>query len=253
MVKKLVIALVLSISLALVMVVPAAAQDNKPITPPEIKEITFIHYAQLDSPGKPDRPPGQAKKDKEPPPVENNYYDLLGLYLPKTFSIQVNPAGGPGPEEVLLDEIRQAFETWDGVVTTELFGDEVEITTASGLALDGQNTVSWVRIAPPKIIAMVRMWYNDVEGTPDPIIEFDIVLNAFLQWGIDPDDEGPITIEAFDVQNIMTHEIGHPVGLDDLYEEEYRELTMYGYSSKGETQKISLEEGDINGALAIYP
>lgn len=29
-------------------------------------------------------------------------------------------------------------------------------------------------------------------------------------------------------------------------------LTMYGYSSKGETIKRSLEEGDISGARSLY-
>jgi len=239
-------ALVMVLSLSLVTAAPATAQENKPITPPELKQITFIHYAQPDFPGKPDRPPGQDKKDKDPPPVDNGYYELLGLYLPGNFDIQVNPAGGP---EGALYEIEQAFETWDDVVNTELFKDEIGTTTVSGVADDSQNTVSWVRIVPRKIIAMVSIWYlddNDPE-TLDKIFEFDIVLNSFLEWGIDPDDEG-----AFNVQNIMTHEVGHPVGLADLYEEEYRELTMYGYSSKGETQKISLEEGDKVGALAIY-
>ena len=243
------LALVLALSLCLVTAVPVGAQDNKPITPPEVKEVTFIHYARPDSPGKPPAPPGQAKKDEEPPPVDNTYYELLGLYLPSTFSYKVNLSGAP---EGALVEIRQAFETWDGVVTTELFNDAVETTTISRLSLDGQNVVFWNRIAPPKIIAMVRIWYLDDEGTPDPIIEFDIVLNAFLKWGIDPDPDDEDTINAFDVQNIVTHEVGHPVGLDDLYEEEYRELTMYGYSSKGETQKISLEQGDKDGALYIY-
>ncbi len=245
-------ALVLLVSFSLVTAVPVAAQENKPITPPELKEITFIHYAQSDFPVKPDRPPGQDKKDKEPPDAVNDHYELLGLYLPGDFSIQVNLAQAP---EGALDEIQLAFETWDGEVTTELFNDVVVITTTeSGLALDGWNTVSWVRIAPPKIIAMVRIWYYDLEGAPDPIIEFDIVLNSFLKWGIDQDGEGDqyVLEKAFDVCNIMTHEVGHPVGLADLYEEEYRELTMYGYGEKGETLKISLEVGDIAGIQAIY-
>ena len=40
--------------------------------------------------------------------------------------------------------------------------------------------------------------------------------------------------------------------LADLYEEQYRELTMYGYGRTGETIKLSLEEGDEAGAYFIY-
>ena len=42
------------------------------------------------------------------------------------------------------------------------------------------------------------------------------------------------------------------MGLDDLYNEIYSEFTMYGYSSKGETKKCTLENGDIIGAQFLY-
>jgi len=73
-----------------------------------------------------------------------------------------------------------------------------------------------------------------------------------LRWGVDPVKEDQDKIKAFDIQNIATHEFGHAIGLDDLYDSLYRELTMYGYSSKGETIKCSLEEGDIAGAQELY-
>ena len=54
------------------------------------------------------------------------------------------------------------------------------------------------------------------------------------------------------MRNIATHEVGHVVGLDDFYETKYSEITMYGYSSKGETKKISLANGDKYGTRALY-
>ena len=81
----------------------------------------------------------------------------------------------------------------------------------------------------------------------------DIVLNAFHEWGIDPDGEGDeYTIDVFDVRNIVTHEAGHVTGLDDLSDDVYSELTMYAYSEEGETKKISLEIGDEAGCQALY-
>jgi len=72
--------------------------------------------------------------------------------------------------------------------------------------------------------------------------------------GIDSDGEGTAykLSKAYNVRNIMTHEAGHKVGLDDLYETKYSEITMYGYNSKGETEKISLADGDKNGTRASY-
>jgi hypothetical protein len=224
------IALILGLSSA----VSAAEPPKKPITPPQLKEITFIHYAGPDRPGRP-----------QPSPVDNSAYELLGVFLPDTVTYYVNPSGAPVGA---LAEIESAFETWDAVTGTELFNPALQ-TTVSGLSLDGQNTISWVGIVPTSIIAMTRMWYSD-DGA---IVEFDIVFNALLKWGIDPDNEGRLKLKnAYDVQNIATHEAGHVVGLADLYEDQYRELTMYGYGSKGETIKISLEEGDIAGTRYLY-
>lgn len=228
----------IALLLGLSSVVLAAEPAKKPITPPQLKEITFIHYAA--KPGKP-----------QPPPVDNTAYKLLGVKLPGTVSYYVNPSGATAGA---LTEIEVAFETWDRVTGAELFNSALQ-TTALGLSKDGQSTVSWVGIAPSTIIAMTRLWYWDDNdpNTLDPIEEFDIVFNALLKWGIDPDDVGPLKLKsAYDVHNIATHEAGHVVGLGDLYEDAYRELTMYGYSAKSETIKISLEAGDITGAQKLY-
>ena len=72
--------------------------------------------------------------------------------------------------------------------------------------------------------------------------------------GIDQDDEGTdfILSGAMDIQNIMTHGVGHTLVLNGLYQDRYVRMTMCGYSSYGEVTKISLEPGDIAGAQALY-
>lgn len=245
--KKLIISIILSATLVLLLL-PAtvsAGPTNKPITPKDIKEITFVHFA------KPDTPPGQDKKDK-PEPEPEGIYELIGTKLFETATYYVNTSGAPTDSDI---EIIESFETWDGVVAAELFNCGGE-TNLSGRKYDGQNTVSWARIAPKRTIAIATFWYysDDNPETFDEIIEFDIVFNSFLNWGIDSDDEleGDILTDAFDVQNIATHEVGHIVGLADLYDSDNYYLTMYGYGSEGETQKISLADGDIEGANLIY-
>ncbi|MFH1662950.1 MAG: matrixin family metalloprotease, partial [Chloroflexota bacterium] len=191
------------------------------------------------------------KKDK-PEPEPEGTYKLIGTKLTETATYYINTSGAP---EGSLTEIISSFDTWDGEVAADLFSYEAE-TSISGRKYDGQNTVSWTRIAPKSTIAIATFWYysDSNPATFDPIMEFDIVFNSFLNWGIDTDGEGT-TFEltnAFDIQNIATHEVGHIVGLGDLYDSGNSYLTMYGYGSLGETQKISLDGGDIAGALAIY-
>lgn len=53
-------------------------------------------------------------------------------------------------------------------------------------------------------------------------------------------------------ESIATHELGHSVGLDDLYDGSCSEQTMYGYATEGETKKRTLEAGDIAGVQELY-
>lgn len=247
MVKKAAIGLTIAAVLMLSFLSSAALaeRENKPINPSDLKNITFVHYAKPDKPpGKPDKP--DESEDPSLPEPDNSYYETLGLYLPSTAVYYVNTAGAP---DGALAEIQDSFRAWDDETSTDLF-IYVSLTNASGPILDGQNTVSWRRIVPRSTIAITNLWY--VESTGE-IVEFDITFNAFLKWGIDPDDEGPITLSGeFDLENIAVHEVGHVVGLADLYEDQYRELTMYGYGSTAETIKISLEAGDKAGVESLY-
>jgi len=170
---------------------------------------------------------------------------LWGGYLDGTVEYKINPDVNLVTEGDPIAAVTDAAEAWDAVVTAATLFNYAGTTEESWYTQDDQNTISWVKFIPRDYIAIAVMWYDP--GTMI-IWEFDIVFNTFHNWGIDPVKKD----RAFDIQNIATHEFGHPVGLDDLYDEIYSELTMYGYSSKGETKKCSLEEGDIAGAQQLY-
>ncbi len=233
--------------LAILLVALTPAISAQPVIPaPKYEKIVFIHYAKPSSSGKP----------QPPPPVDNTAYKLIGPKWSVTpVSYVIDPDGAPYGA---VTEIKLAFETWDGATSAELFNDAiVDPSTGPSLnAPDNKNVVCWRGIAPTTIVAMTILWYIDYDDNgPDPgdeTVDTDIIFNALLKWGIDPDDEGPITIKAYDVQNIATHEAGHVVGLDDLAQDTYRELTMYAYTTKGETMKISLQIGDVSGCQTLY-
>jgi hypothetical protein len=213
--------------------------------PEKLEQIIFVHPVAPEKPAKPDKPPGKPPKDEEPEePKENSYYKLWGGCLTNTVEYYINPnvnlVTGGDP----VAAVNAATEAWDTITVDELFNCAGE-TTKNWYELDGQNTVSWVKFLPRDNIAVAVMWYD-----PDTMIiyEVDIVFNAFHNWGIAPGKRD----RAFDIQNIATHEFGHPTGLDDLYDDIYSELTMYGYSRTGEIEKCTLEEGDIAGAQWLY-
>lgn len=60
----------------------------------------------------------------------------------------------------------------------------------------------------------------------------------------------PVTCVATDVQNTVTHEVGHVIGLDHP---DGVETTMYAEASLGETTKRTLHQDDVDGLCFIYP
>jgi len=136
-----------------------------------------------------------------------------------------------------------ALSAWDAEVSVNL-AEYGGATTGNG-----RNDVIWTPITDTRIIGITTL-----TSTSGGIIEADIMLNSLLPWGIDPDGEGTqfTMTDRFDVPNIATQEAGHAFGLGDLYDASAADLTMYGYSSRGQTRKISLGNGDILGIQALY-
>lgn len=65
----------------------------------------------------------------------------------------------------------------------------------------------------------------------------------------DPDEQSPLCV-ATDVQNTLTHEIGHVIGLDH---EEIPGSTMEATAPLGETSKRIIDTGTAAGFCQIYP
>jgi hypothetical protein len=204
-------------------------------------EVTAVAYY-----AKPPSPPGLAKKDKEEPD-ESDGYLLLGIQMaatPQAYAINTDGAP-PGAEAEIVD----AFEAWDAVTATDLFAGATQ-TGLQGAQFGDGNIISWKKIVPRSTVAVTYLWHYT--GSTE-VLEFDMIFNTRHDWGIDVDDEGSSLLQgAFDVENVATHEVGHVVGLADLYTDISTDLTMYGYTSEGETGKISLEPGDIIGAQTLW-
>ncbi len=66
----------------------------------------------------------------------------------------------------------------------------------------------------------------------------------------DPLNRG--VVSTFDVRDIMTHEAGYTLMLNDLYHSTDIDLTMYGYAYYAELKKDTLGYGDFLGLNAIY-
>ncbi|TET76932.1 MAG: matrixin family metalloprotease, partial [Dehalococcoidia bacterium] len=107
-----------------------------------------------------------------------------------------------------------------------------------------ENAISFGDYPTAGVIAVASVWYNPATKT---IVEFDIMFDTDWTWG---DADG--NPDVMDLQNIAVHELGHGVGLADVYDTECSAVTMYGYSADGETQKRDLADPDITGIQELY-
>ena len=125
------------------------------------------------------------------------------------------------------------------MTTSPLVADET--------APDGSNEVYFGALSDPNTIGITIVW-GYFGGAPRnrELLEWDQVYNTNFDWS---DTGAPGTM---DFDNIATHELGHSVGMGDLYTTGCAEETMYGYASEGETKNRTLNAGDIMGIDKLY-
>ena len=124
-----------------------------------------------------------------------------------------------------------------------------EVLVADTASPDNKNEVYFADINDSNAIAVTIVW--GIFGGPPSgrqLVEWDQVYDdVTFDWST----EVLGVAGKMDFDNIATHELGHSVGMGDLYNTCVDE-TMYGYSSNVETKKRDLNNGDINGVNGLY-
>jgi hypothetical protein len=223
---------------------------------PPLEKRVYIHYKK--GHGKPDW-----VKDKKPPKDEghSDHYALLGKGvewplgdLPLRYTI--NPTNDDGlSEEFIVAAVYTSAEEWDSHTYRELFynygddpdGFDVDYTASFDWQVnDGTNELVFGDYPEYGVIAVAYTWGYFTGPPPSrKIVEFDIMFDTDYTWG-----DVTLNSALMDLQNIATHEIGHGIGLADIYNCDLE--TMYGYSVEGDIVKRDLYDGDIAGLQKLY-
>ena len=264
--KRVLFAALVIAALLLSLAAPVAAAppaDNPGKGPPEISKIVFIHYPK----GMPARggipgPPGGKEENGG-----KLWYKYSGIHW-ASASVQYYVTDANGLPAGFLSGIQVAFTTWDNASdpyavsysgATSLVPGNLEATwdEDEGKYVGAKNVVGWKNVGT-NAIGVTYIWYYTLSKE---LIEVDTALNSNPAYTWSQNSAGDEvwdfadTPDAYDVdvQNIMTHEAGHWLLLEDLYNKPANDQTMYGRSAEFDLQKRSLESGDEAGIQEIYP
>ncbi len=147
--------------------------------------------------------------------------------------------------------ITAAANTWDDATNQNLFKDSGLVTLDPTVDADKYNqidTISWKPYANANCIAYSKSWFSSskkVDGY-NTMYDSDIVFNSNFNWRTDGSKSG------IDVQSVALHEMGHMLGLDDIYNKpQFAKDTvqvMHCYTGI----KRTLGNGDKNGIWVLY-
>lgn len=215
-------------------------------------------------------PTGQAGKPAPPPttgcstPATDACTDYVfrGRRWSGPIAYYVNPAGAP---QGFSEDVQDAFVAWENelkspAVEASYPGDRSNLdfvylgtTTATG-ARDGRNVVYLSATSGSAGVSLTT------KGSR--ITEFDMVMNSTWSWSTD------ITCPAHDcgtvdVQNVVTHEVGHVIDLYHVTAEANSLQTMYSQPAdpskrstndwRDETVKRDLGAGEVLAVRKAYP
>ena len=229
--------LVITIMLLSLSYVSALSEKN-------MKKIDFIHYANPEN-----KNSGNVKNKGcydfiTFAKLDGTLIDLKQHNLPVNYVI--NPSNSQGiPENFVIDAIQSSADTWNNERKEELFNGYTLDYNISRPMVDGKNSIAFSDIFLDTSIIASASLYTEIDS--DNIIEFDIALNSKIQFG-----DASLNPYVIDIQSVITHELGHGLGLNDIYDSKCSDVTMYVYGFFGETQKRTLEKPDIKGLKKIY-
>lgn len=177
-----------------------------------------------------------------------------GWHLPSgTWTYHLNTSSAPlsiGANNMAI-LTANAFGAWNSTsVGNSVSFSRGSDTTVTRSAFDGKNIVSWGR-TQGTALAVTYTWYNTTTGI---VSEEDTIFNNKFAWNWADQSVNPGCAYQgyYDAQNILTHELGHWMGLDDNYDSGFVDNTMYGYGSTTEVKKDTLSTGDIAAINSIY-
>ncbi len=182
--------------------------------------------------------------------------NVIELELSRSLQKELPLVRMAKPETGIYDAIERSLQHWKNVASVDFrvnWTDEKTDVSPAGVRGDGVNLIT-IADTPdnilffdgePETAAKTRVFFNG----KGQITEGDIVLNPYQLFS-DDDTNG-----TFDLESVLTHEIGHLLGLGHS---EITGATMQGHHAKNGIYSLpvsafrSLSADDVAGARALF-
>ena len=154
--------------------------------------------------------------------------------------------------------IEESFATWRKVSCSRVTFQSMGVQTKTAVPFGFKERSASSNVSVVVFRDQVGSWHHDAnalaittvvwnEDTGE-IWDADIEFNA-VEFNLSTDPRGARPRE-YDIQNTLTHEIGHLLGMEHSAD---REATMFASATEQERSKRDLATDDVNGLCAIYP
>lgn len=164
--------------------------------------------------------------------------DIQWWYTPLQYTVVTD-------DQVIIDEVDNLFYQWTKHVwlSAENLGQIPSENICADIGAkcrDGINSIQFVEDWPLSDGLAETVWHIDQQT--GRIWEADVYINMDNRIG-DPDET------TYDLESILSHEIGHFLGLSHSY---HPRATMWPALEHGQIFMRDLNEDDIEGIKAIY-
>ncbi len=124
----------------------------------------------------------------------------------------------------------------------------LESTFDTCLNPGSKDMVAWATMPSDTLAGacIYTPWWDVLFFTP---ARSSIIINWLQPWYTDPSPSG-CTLSRFDLQAVVTHEVGHTLGLDHFNHVGQAMSPGQGYCA---TDKRGLGYGDVHGVANLYP
>ena len=156
----------------------------------------------------------------------------------------------------VIGALQRSLKTWESATNIKFslaWSDKVSISRADGIG-DGASLITIA--ATSENVQPFQGKFGEMPGRTrtfydkrGKIVEADVVLNPYQQFSTDG------SFGTFDLESVLTHEIGHLLGLDHSIA---LAATMYSQQGKNGTFSLpafaprSLAEDDLAGIRSLY-